>query len=391
MSVITVSNAAEFTAALKSAQDGDTISLNAGTYSGLDFNHVNFAGGVTITSADPTHEAVLTNFHIGSSSGLTFSNLEFQANGGKGSLWGFQVENSQNIAFDHLNVHGTDANPQNDAEGIGIWGSANVSITNSEFHQLARGATFGEGSNLVVTGNSFHDLRTTGIMVAQTAKADISHNSFTDFKIVTGDHPDAIQFLTSGTTSASHDISITDNLITRGTGDAVQGIFLRDEVGTLPYANVDIANNLLIGTGYNGIAVLGGQNVAVTNNMLQSYAGDTNVTWVMVQSSDNVTASGNTAKSFIFDKDTHLTETGDVRNAAIIDNGQSALATWAASHSGVIPGIDLGVGAFGGWDAYNPWAGVMAVSGTGAVTYAADPIGWVGFQLADLHGIGQIV
>ena len=332
MSTITVSNTAGLTAALKTAHDGDTISLKAGTYSGLDFNHVNFASGVTITSADPLHEAVLTNFHVGDSSGLHFSNLDFQANGGAGSLWGFQVENSKNISFDHLNVHGTDANPQNDAEGIGVWGSANVSITNSEFHQLARGATFGEGSNLVVTGNSFHDLRTTGIMVGQTAKADISNNSFTNFKIVAGDHPDAIQFITTGTTSASHDINITGNVITRGTGDAVQGIFLRDEVGTLHYTNVNIANNLLIGTGYNGIAVLGGQNVAVTNNMLQSYAGDTNVTWVMVQSSDNVTASGNTAKSFIFDQDTHLTETGDVHNAATTDNGQSALATWLKAH-----------------------------------------------------------
>ena len=344
MSQITVSNTAELSAALRSAQDGDTISLTAGTYSGLNFNHVNFATGVTITSLDPQNQAVLTNFNISESSGLTFRNLEFQANGGKGSLWGFQVNNSQNIAFDHLDVHGTDANPQNDAEGIGAWGSANVSFTNSEFHQLARGATFGEGSNLTVTGNSFHDLRTTGLMVAQTAKADISNNSFTDFKIVTGDHPDAIQFLTTGTTSASHDINITGNLITRGTGDAVQGIFLYDEVGTLHYNNVNIANNLLIGTGYNGIAVLGGQNVAVINNTLLSYVGDTNVTWVMVQSSDTVTASGNTAKSFIFDKDTNLTEVGDVRNAAITDNGQAALVVWNQAHGGAGGGVAAAAG-----------------------------------------------
>ncbi len=150
-----------------------------------------------------------------------------------------------------------------------------------------------------------------------------------------GDHPDAIQFLTTGTTAASHDINITGNLITRGTGDAVQGIFMRDEVGTLPYANVNIDNNMLVGTGYNGITVLGGKTVAVTNNTLDSLPGDTNVTWVMVQNADNVTASGNTAKSFIFDQVTHLNESSDFNDLAVTDNGQSALATWLKTHSAV--------------------------------------------------------
>ncbi len=119
-------------------------------------------------------------------------------------------------------------------------------------------------------------------------------------------------------------------------------------MGTLHYTNVNIANNLLIGSGYNGIAVLGGQNVAITNNTLDSLPGDTNVTWVMVQSSDTVTASGNTAKSFIFDQDTHLTETGDAFNVAVTDNGQAALAAWNQAHGGAAGGGDTGGGGGGG-------------------------------------------
>ncbi len=338
MSNITVSNTAGLTAALKSAHDGDTISLKAGAYSGLDIGHVNFANGVTIASADPLHEAVLTNFHIGDSSGLHFSKLEFQVNGAQNGSWGFLVENSKNIAFDHLSVHGSlDGNAQNDGEGIGVLGSSHISITNSEFQQLFRGVAFGTGSDLTVSGNSFHDLRTTGLMVSQTAKATITNNTFTNFKPMADDHPDAIQFMTTGSTAGSHDITISGNVITRGAGDGVQGIFLRDEIGTMPYTNVTISNNLLIGTGYNGVAVLGGKNLAITDNTLVSYSGSTNVNWLLVQNADTVTASGNSAATIGFDKVTNLIEKGDTLNTAVTDNGKAALASWVQTHSGVSP------------------------------------------------------
>ncbi len=70
-------------AALKAAKPGDTIALPTETYTGLAFRGINFAApGVTITSADPTRPAILTNFNIGingeSCSGLAFTRLDMQ-------------------------------------------------------------------------------------------------------------------------------------------------------------------------------------------------------------------------------------------------------------------------------------------------------------------------
>jgi Ca2+-binding RTX toxin-like protein len=330
-----VSNTAGLSAALKTAHDGDTILLNAGTYSGLAIKNLSFASGVNIVSKDLAHEAVLNNFTVTGANGLHFSNVELQTTGTATNAWAFQVDGSKNVSFDHVSVHGSmDGNAQNDMEGISVLGSSNVSITNSEFQQLFRAVGFGNTNGVTISGNSFHDLRTTGIMGAQTSNVQINNNTFTNFKPMAGDHPDAIQFLTTATTAASHDISITGNVMTRGNGDAIQGIFLRDEIGTMPYANVKIASNLLVGEGYNGVAVLGGQNLQITDNTLISYDGKTNVNWFLVQNADKVVASGNSATQIGFDHVTNLVETKDTINQVATDGGKAALTAWQNTHVG---------------------------------------------------------
>ena len=51
-----------FAATLAKAKGGDIIRLAPGTYTGLYFKAHSYAPALTITSADPTHPAVLTNF-----------------------------------------------------------------------------------------------------------------------------------------------------------------------------------------------------------------------------------------------------------------------------------------------------------------------------------------
>ena len=79
-------------------------------------------------------------------------------------------------------------------------------------------------------------------------------------------HPDAIQFWTTNTTVAATDITITGNTFDRGSGVIVQGIFIQDEVGTLPYQRLTIADNVIVGAAYNGIAVRGAVDATLTNN-----------------------------------------------------------------------------------------------------------------------------
>src|ERR1700758_461276 len=114
-----VSSATALNAALKVAHAGDTIELATGSYSGIAAANLHFATGVTVTSADPAHEASITGLHVSGSSGLTFSNLEFYADPTGGQNPFLVSAGSSDIHFDHLNVHGSmDGNPQNDVQGM---------------------------------------------------------------------------------------------------------------------------------------------------------------------------------------------------------------------------------------------------------------------------------
>jgi Ca2+-binding RTX toxin-like protein len=336
VAIINVSSTASLTSALKAATGGDIIKLAPGTYSGLALSNLTYASDVTITSADPTKLAILTDFTLKGVNGLTFTNLEMATLDhtdlvAKGlGFWAFNVNQSSDIHFDHVKVHGSlDGDVSNDVRGIGILNSKDVSVTNSEFQQLDRALAIGETSQVTVSGNSAHDLRSDGFDFAQVSYVKLTSNTFSTFKPNATDHPDAIQFWTSGTTTASHDILISGNVILKGDGADTQGIFLRDQIGTLPYERVTISNNLIVGTGYNGIRIQGATDLTLTGNELISFAGE-NKTWILVQGADRVVATNNQATAISFDTSTHVTQSGNVINAFVTDKGAAAIQQWTA-------------------------------------------------------------
>lgn len=333
MSNITVSTVSGLNVALKTAQAGDTIYLEAGNYSGLQIRSLVVNGNVTITSKDPGNPAVVTDLNIVGSGGFTFKDLTFAPN--EGGEFAFRVNTSKDITFSNLDVHGSlNGNPQGDSSGISILKSSNIKVEDSEFYELRRGVGVASSDGVIIDGNKFHDLQTDGVMVSDTSNIVINGNSFSDFFPAEADHPDAIQFLTKGTTKASENITISNNTMWRGDGQAMQGIFMRDEVGTLPYKNVTIANNLLVGTGYHGITVGHGENLKITGNELISYDGKTNVTWIMVKDTDGAVVQNNGAIQYAFDGVTHLTQSGNVINTAVTDGGLAALADWTGTFDG---------------------------------------------------------
>jgi hypothetical protein len=325
------STTAELNSALQGAQAGDTIYLAAGTYSGLAIKSLSFANAVTITSANPSHQAVLTNFDITGVQGLSFSKLEFVATGTSSTA--FNVSNSQYLSFDQINFHGSlDHNPQDDGQGLGILSSSHIGISNSEFQQFYRAILFGNSTDISVFSNNIHDLRTTGIVGAGVSNIQVLGNHISNIYPMPGDHPDAIQFFTSGTSVASHDITISNNVISRGSGDGTQGIFLRDQVGNLHFNNVTIYDNIVVGTGYGGIYVVGARNLQIGSNELISTPGKVQNTWILVQNSDLVTSTNNQALQISYDNSTHVTDSGNTLNSVASDLGASALQTWAQTH-----------------------------------------------------------
>lgn len=339
VSDVHVDSTAGLVAALKAAQPGDVIKLAPGVYD--DFGgkfSPRFDSPVTITSADPTKPAIFTDFTLARAQGLTFKQVDFATLDSSDKIaegiryWAFKIVKSEDIHFDQVHVHGSlDKDSSNDVMGIQIRDSANVSITNSTFEQLERAAAIGQTQGVNVSGNVVKDLRSDGFDFAEVSNVRVVGNFLTNFVPVAGDHPDAIQFWTSGTKTASTDILISGNVVVRGEGEYVQGIFLRDQTGSLPYERVTIENNLIVGTGYNGIRIQGAKDLTLTNNELVSFAGDNN-TFLLIQGGDGVVAKGNRATSISFDKSINVVKDGNVVTNAVKDAGAAAMRNWLEDH-----------------------------------------------------------
>lgn len=379
MSGISVSDSAGLNTALRDAKAGDTIYLAGGTYSGISANGLLKGGAVTVTSADPARPAVLTDLNVMNSNGFTFTNLEFAPK--EGGYFAYLVNSSQNITFSNLDIHGTmNGTPHGDAWGISILKSSGIKILASEFQQLGRGVGVGSSHDVEISGNRLHDLQSDGINVADGQNIRIIGNELKSFFPLEADHADGIQFWTAGTTKASENIVIANNMISRGAGAGFQGIFMKDEVGTLPYKNVAITDNILVGTGYHGIGVFHSENLTVTGNQLFSYPGGTNLNWMLIQNADGAVVLDNTAIQYGFDNVTNMSKSGNATNSPVTDGGEAALQAWAAkvghqvaptppveqaptidptSYNPMIPSLGYGdlyqvnaYHSFGGWEIY---------------------------------------
>jgi parallel beta-helix repeat protein len=345
VSTLIVSSVTQLNATLHTAHAGDVIELSPGTYSGVSIKGLN-AGGVTITSQDTSNEAVLTGLQITSSSGLTFSGLEFSFPMGDGT-WGphgITVKSSQDIHFASDSIHGVlNGDPTNDVIGIGFADSSNVSLTNSELQELRAGITVGSSDHVTISGNNIHDLRIDGIEGAGDDTVTISDNTFSNFHHVGtsatgGDHSDAIQFWTTNQTVGTSNLTITNNVIVQGAGRDMQGIFLQDLTGKLPYQNLTVTGNLIIGGNWNGILVEDAKGLTLSDNIVAPTSTEIQTPWIKVTNSDGATVSNNTAKTIgLTDGNSHLTESGDSTTGAVSDGGVSMLTSWLASHSHLVP------------------------------------------------------
>jgi len=330
VTITTVSTTAGLESALSAAHSGDSILLAPGTYSGLSISNVNVAGGsVTIASQNAANPAVLTGLQVNTSSGLNFSGLDVIGSGNVNYY--VNVNSSSNVNFSNVLFEGSSPTAVDDRGGLNLWHSSGISVTNSTFESL--GGTVGNSLNLTddnsvsISGNAFFNIACDGMDVVGTSNISISNNSFTDFAYTAGSHPDAIQFWNAGTTGSAENITISDNVITRGAGETSQGIFIEDDSnGTQPYLGLTISGNTLVGMPYNAIAIGGASGdpdastgTVVKGNTVQSY--NDAVSWISVANSINPTvtnnASGQSINYTYGNTSTGVTQSGNTILAAI--------------------------------------------------------------------------
>ena len=297
---IIVKNQNELDAALRAATGGETIKLLAGTYSSAQVSGKNFASNVTITSADPDHPATIQSVSVSNTSNLTFKSLGIGRQMTEADASYTQLTNvtsSSNIVFDAVHVSGGNGNPA-DSRGWGftVRTSSNVTIQNSTLDHLGYGLSVGNSDGILIKNNVITDNRTDAMNITEVSNIVIDGNLITNTYPAPGEHPDAIQFFTKGTTKASSNIVIKNNIIMQGSGGGTQGIFLGDEGGSFPYTNVNISNNLVyMSTMYNGISVANGVNVNIQNNTVSSPSNDGASLWISLVKVDGGTVANNVA------------------------------------------------------------------------------------------------
>jgi hypothetical protein len=345
MMIFNVSNVSGLRNAVDMAKSGDQILLAPGIYSDVDIKGKNFGDGITISSKSSENPAVVSGMNIRDSEGVYFNNLKFKIDP-KGLENQVVVYESRDIHFSAVEMYGSlNGNPGDDQSGLMIRFSSNVSVENSEFHELQFGITFLESDNISANKNAFHDIRSDGIRGSGVADVEIKGNYFTDFFPAAGDHPDAIQ-LWEGASVVSRNILIDGNVVVRGEGGMMQGVFLRGPAGT--FEDVIISKNTVAGGMTNGIFVAGANRAEVSANTVLGTKGDTS--WIRIEESGNVAVTDNQATKYIYGTQVKgLTETGNALTGYISEQSLRALELWVeGDHTTKMPSLIGGGGAEGG-------------------------------------------
>jgi Right handed beta helix region len=330
MATINVSDASGLATAMAQAKAGDTILLASGNYGAFSTGN-DYSSSVTIKSASAGSPATFSSVSLNGATGITFDSITFDYKfkaGDTVDATPFSVSGSTNITFKNSVFDGDVAsglsaidNGYAAGRGLLVTASNGVTVEGSLFTNWHRGLIIGESSNVKVLNNEVTAIRSDGMDFIQVKNILIEGNNIHDFRSApnSGDHADMIQFWTTGTTSASTDITIRNNTLNIGQGTWAQSLFMRNELvdqgqagASMYYQNVLIENNTISNAHTHGITVGEANGLIVRNNVViaapmnlsnaynAAYASQYGATsGIMVpfihlsSASDNVTATGN--------------------------------------------------------------------------------------------------
>jgi len=272
-----------FKAQLASLKAGDTLQLAAGNYGSLTLANLAFASSVTIKGGS------FTNIALSRVSNLTFDGTTVNfaptatSDNNSQAIRAWQcdhititnatvtgglavngVAQSATVLDATGNVLGLPA-----GKGINFDSSSDCAITNCDISLFAKGVTFSAVTNLDVSDNTIHNLRTTPISGSALSGLNITGNHSWDSTPWSfggnGDHGDRIHIWTDKV--AITGVVIANNLLEQGKGDPMLGIYLDDNGKGLGFPDAVITGNTVIdGTGQGMLL----ENVSgtVTNNTL---------------------------------------------------------------------------------------------------------------------------
>ena len=317
MAIITA-DTGNFRAQLATLKAGDTLQLAAGNYGQLVLANLNFGSGVTIKGGS------FTSIALSRVSGVTFDGaaVSFQPTAtSDNNAQAIRVWDCDRVTITNAKVTGglavngvAQSAKLLDAtgnvlglpagKGVTFESSRDCAITNSDISLFHKGITF-SGSNLTISGNDIHDLRTTPISGSAVSGLVITGNHSWDSHPWNyggaGDHGDRIHIWTDKT--AMTGVVIKDNLLEQGRGDPMIGIYLDDNGKGLGFPGAVVSGNTIIdGTGQ-GMLLENVSGTVANNTLVWSGTG---------------TAANNTPRFQITGKSHDILFTGNSGNVAIV-------------------------------------------------------------------------
>ncbi len=262
---------ASLAAALGLAAPGDRILLAPGAYGDVTIGPRRGRGAVTIAAASADAPPLIRSIFVRDAEQVTLENLTitFGPAGEPLSSRAIEVRRSSGIRLDRLSVSSAaNGDAGDDAYGLIIRESRDVSVLASRIHDVFRGVAIFESDDVVIRGNGFSRAGSDGVVARGAAGLIIENNSFTDFTPADPVrwHPDAIQLWSRGGSRATERVVIRGNVIRRGAGGPTQGIFIKTP--EIASRDILIENNRIEQSMGQGIFVQNGANVTIRGNVL---------------------------------------------------------------------------------------------------------------------------
>jgi parallel beta-helix repeat protein len=304
---VTVSNAAQLTAAARAARGGETILLAPGSYGDVRLDNLRPTGTVTIKSANPDNDAVLRSLTMHNSQNFVVQDIDVSRPLGDGqarNTFAVSVTRAHNITFVGIDVSGSMNNDaRDDGHGMTLRGSR-LSVLDSTFTQLGFAVT-ANGSDYVFAGNTMTQVRE-GMQMADMQRALVANNVARDFQAnyETLEHPDVFQVHTGGSFKASSDLVFRNNVMAIGENGGVGGIFIQSESAIKQrHRNILIENNVYEGNFTHGVSVSNADNVTIRGNTVRAGLNSGFVSSIIVSDISDALIEKNVTQMLLVRKD----------------------------------------------------------------------------------------
>ncbi|MDG6079097.1 right-handed parallel beta-helix repeat-containing protein [Erythrobacter litoralis] len=297
---VTVSSKADILRVLERINTPTRILLRPGNYGRLFLKDIAVPNGTVIQSAEMRRVATFEGIRLDGVRGLSFEGLGIEppASGPVAGRYGMLIVNSRSVEVDRLAFRGP-GRTVNDRFGAALMlrNSSSITVKRSYFKNFRHGIAMLKLEDATIELNEFEELQTDAIRGGGVSDTRIANNVITNFSPAAKDHPDGIQLWSNQQRKAAKDIVIEDNLVVRGKGGPTQGVFIRDNRLRLPFENLRVTGNLVIGGLYNGISIGGADGVRLLDNTVISRPDQKS--WIRLEHTRNTYAAGNSAAAYV--------------------------------------------------------------------------------------------